>query len=158
MEIFFVSFALVCGAVGLLGAVLPALPGPPVSFLGLLLLLLCSGVEVSTTFLVVSGIIMALITAIDYILPVWFTQLSGGSKESVRGALAGMLLGLLFMPWGIVIGPFVGAFAGEYIACKRSGQAFKVASVSFIAFLVTTALKLIYSVVLLFYMVKVIVW
>ncbi|MBQ8542594.1 MAG: DUF456 domain-containing protein [Bacteroidaceae bacterium] len=158
MEIFFVSFALVCGAVGLLGAVLPALPGPPVSFLGLLLLLLCSGVEVSTTFLVVSGIIMAVITAIDYILPVWFTQLSGGSKESVRGALAGMLLGLLFMPWGIIIGPFVGAFAGEYIACKRSGQAFKVASVSFIAFLVTTALKLIYSVVLLFYMVKVIVW
>ena len=158
MEIFFVSFALVCGAVGLLGAVLPALPGPPVSFLGLLLLLLCSGVEVSTTFIVVSGIIMAVITAVDYILPVWFTQLSGGSKESVRGALAGMLLGLLFMPWGIIIGPFVGAFAGEYIACKRSGQAFKVASVSFIAFLVTTALKLIYSVVLLFYMVKVIVW
>lgn len=158
MEIFFVSFALVCGAVGLLGAVLPALPGPPVSFLGLLLLLLCSGVEVSTTFIVGSGIIMAVITAVDYILPVWFTQLSGGSKESVRGALAGMLLGLLFMPWGIIIGPFVGAFAGEYIACKRSGQAFKVASVSFIAFLVTTALKLIYSVVLLFYMVKVIVW
>lgn len=158
MEIFFVSFALICGAVGLLGAVLPALPGPPVSFLGLLFLLLCSGVEMSTTFIVVAGIIMAVITAVDYILPVWFTQLSGGSKESVRGALAGMLLGLFFLPWGIIIGPFIGAFAGEYLACKRSGQAFKVASVSFIAFLVTTALKLIYSVVLLFYMVKVIVW
>lgn len=142
----------------MLGAVLPALPGPPVSFLGLLFLLLCSGVEMSTTFIVVAGIIMAVITAVDYILPVWFTQLSGGSKESVRGALAGMLLGLFFLPWGIIIGPFIGAFAGEYLACKRSGQAFKVASVSFIAFLVTTALKLIYSVVLLFYMVKVIVW
>ncbi len=158
MEIFFVSFALICGAVGLLGAVLPALPGPPVSFLGLLFLLLCSGVEVSATFIVVAGVIMAVITAIDYILPVWFTQLSGGSKESVRGALAGMLIGLLFLPWGIIIGPFIGAFVGEYLACKRSGQAFKVASVSFIAFLVTTALKLIYSVVLLLYIVKAVVW
>ena len=158
MEIFFVSFALICGAVGLLGAVLPALPGPPVSFLGLLFLLLCSGVEVSATFIVVAGVIMAVITAIDYILPVWFTQLSGGSKESVRGALAGMLIGLLFLPWGIIIGPFIGAFVGEYLTCKRSGQAFKVASVSFIAFLVTTALKLIYSVVLLFYIVKAVVW
>lgn len=158
MELFFVSLALVCGAVGLLGAVLPALPGPPVSYLGLLFLLLCDGVEPSTAFIIVSGVIMGVITAIDYILPVWFTQLSGGSKESVRGALAGMVIGLLFLPWGIILGPFIGAFAGEYVAKKRSGQAFKVASVSFVAFIVTTALKLLYSVVILFYMVKVIVW
>ena len=92
MEIFFISLALVCGALGLLGAVLPALPGPPLSFLGLLALLLCDTAELSTTFLVVSGIIMLVITVVDYFLPVWFTQLSGGSKESVRGSLVGMVL------------------------------------------------------------------
>lgn len=157
MEIFFISLALVCGALGLLGAVLPALPGPPLSFLGLLALLLCDTAELSTTFLVVSGIIMLVITVVDYFLPVWFTQLSGGSKESVRGSLVGMVLGLFFLPWGIIIGPFAGAFIGEYVAKKRRGQAFKVASASFVAFLFTTALKLFYSVWMLFYMVKAIV-
>lgn len=157
MEYFIISLALVCGALGLLGAVLPALPGPPLSYIGLLILLLCNDVEISTTFLVVSGIAMLVITVVDYILPVWFTQLSGGSKESVRGALAGMIIGLFFLPWGILMGPFIGAFAGEYIAKKRSGQAFKVASLSFVAFIVTTAMKLLYSVILLFYIVKVIV-
>ncbi len=157
MEYFLISLSLVCGALGLLGAVLPALPGPPLSYLGLLVLLLCSDADISTAFLVVSGIAMLVITAVDYILPVWFTQLSGGSKESVRGALAGMIIGLFFLPWGILVGPFLGAFAGEYIARKRSGQAFRVASLSFVAFIVTTAMKLFYAVVLLFYIVKVIV-
>lgn len=157
MDFLLQSVAIVCGAVGLLGAVLPALPGPPVAYAGALLLLLCPGTEVSTTFLVVSGIIMLVITVVDYLLPVWFTKMSGGSKESVRGALVGMVLGLFFLPWGLVLGPFLGAFAGEYIACNRAGKAFKVASASFIAFLVTTMLKIIYGVVILFYIVKALV-
>ena len=157
MDFLLQSVAIVCGAVGLLGAVLPALPGPPVAYAGALLLLLCPGAEVSTTFLVASGIIMLVITVVDYLLPVWFTKMSGGSKESVRGALAGMVLGLFFLPWGLVLGPFLGAFAGEYIACNRAGKAFKVASASFIAFLVTTMLKIIYGVVILFYIVKALV-
>lgn len=157
MDFLLQSVAIVCGAVGLLGAVLPALPGPPIAYAGALLLLLCPGAEVSTTFLVVSGIIMLVITVVDYLLPVWFTKMSGGSKESVRGALAGMALGLFFLPWGLVLGPFLGAFAGEYIACNRAGKAFKVASASFIAFLVTTMLKIIYGVVILFYIVKALV-
>lgn len=145
--------ALVCGAVGLLGAVLPALPGPPVSYLGLLLLL-CCGSSVSVTLLVVTGVAMFLITVVDYLLPVWFTQLSGGSKESVRGALVGMIVGLFFLPWGLLVGPFIGAFAGEYIACRRSGKAFQVASASFFAFIVTTLLKLIYGIVMFYYILK----
>ena len=157
MDFFIVSFALVCGAVGLLGAVLPALPGPPISFLGVVALMFCADTEISVTFLVVTGVIMLVITAVDYVLPVWFTQLSGGSRESVRGALVGMVIGLLFMPVGIIIGPFIGAFLGEYAACRRSGKAFKVASLSFVAFIVTTALKLVYSAVIFFYIVKAIV-
>ncbi len=151
MEYLVISLAIICGVVGLLGAVLPVLPGPPISYVGVLLLLLCDGDGFSTTFLVVSGIIMLVITVVDFVLPVWFTQLSGGSRESVRGALAGMLLGLFFPPIGIIVGPFIGAFAGEYIACRRSGKAFKVATLSFVAFIVTTALKLIYGGAMLLY-------
>ena len=157
MDFLIPSVAIVCGAVGLLGAVLPALPGPPVAYAGALLLLLCPGADVSATFLVVSGIIMLVITVVDYLLPVWFTKMSGGSKESVRGALVGMIIGLFFLPWGLVVGPFLGAFAGEYVACNRSGKAFKVASASFLAFLVTTMLKILYGIVILFYIVKALV-
>ncbi len=153
MDVIVISLALICGALGLLGAVLPALPGPPFSYAGVLLLLLCDAPDLSVTFLAVSGVVMLLITVVDYILPVWFTQLSGGSRESVRGALAGMLVGLFFLPLGIIIGPFIGAFAGEYIVCNRSGKAFKVASLSFVAFIVTTALKIVYGAVMLYYIV-----
>ena len=155
MDFLLFSLVFLCGFVGLLGAVLPALPGPLISYVGVLLLLCVDNTDISTSFLVISGVIMLAITIIDYLLPIWFTQLSGGSKESVRGSLAGMLLGFLFLPWGIIIGPFIGAFIGEYISKKRKGQAFKVASFSFIAFLVTTAFKLLYGVVMLLYMIKV---
>lgn len=153
MESFIVSLALIFAIVGLLGAVLPAIPGPPVSYAAALLLLLCDEASLPATFFVVSGVAMLVITVVDYLLPVWFTQLSGGSRESVRGALVGMLIGLFFLPLGIVVGPFIGAFLGEYIACSRSGKAFKVASLSLVAFIVTTVLKLVYSAVMLYYIV-----
>ena len=151
MEAVIFCLALLLGIIGVLGAVIPALPGPPVSYVGLLLLLLCPSVEISAGLLVTTGVIMLVITVVDYILPVWFTQISGGSKESVRGSLAGMILGLFFLPIGIIIGPFFGAFIGEYIAQKRSGKAMKVAMVSLLGFVVTTLLKLVYSVWALFY-------
>lgn len=156
-EAFIFFIALILGIVGLVGAVVPALPGPPLSYVGLLLLLLCGSVNISTEPLVVSGVAMLFITVIDYVLPVWFTQLSGGSKESVRGSLIGMVLGLFFLPIGIIIGPFLGAFIGEYIAQQRKGKAFKVAAVSLVAFVVTTLLKLVYSawaLMYIFYRVK----
>lgn len=151
MEAVIFILALVMGMTGVLGAVIPALPGPPVSYVGLLLLLLCPSVEISTGLLVASGVVMLFITIVDYILPVWFTQISGGSKESVRGSIVGMIIGLFFLPLGIIIGPFLGAFIGEYLAQRRSGKAMKVAMVSLLGFVVTTLLKLVYGAWALFY-------
>ena len=66
-----------------------------------------------------------------------------------------MLAGLFFFPpWGIILGPFIGAFVGEMLNNATTGRAFKVACISFVAFLLTTGLKLIYCGVMLFYIVR----
>jgi uncharacterized protein YqgC (DUF456 family) len=66
-----------------------------------------------------------------------------------------MVAGLFFFPpWGLIIGPFIGAFIGELMTHATTGKAFKVAMMSFVGFLLTTGMKIIYSSVLLFIIIK----
>ena len=155
METLLIILALVFAIVGLLGSILPALPGAPLSYVGLLLLLPCEGVEISNTALWVYGISLAIVSILDYIAPVWLTNLSGGGKQATRASMAGLVAGLFFFPpWGLIIGPFVGAFIGELMDGASKGKALKVALMSFVGFLLTTGMKIIYSGVLLFVIVK----
>ena len=151
METLLIILALVFGIIGLLGSVLPALPGAPLSYIGLLLLLPCEGADISSATLWVTGIFLAIVSILDYIAPVWLTNLSGGGKQAARGSMAGLIAGLFFFPpWGLIVGPFVGAFIGELMEGSSKGKALKVALMSFVGFLLTTGLKIIYSGVLLF--------
>ena len=151
MDTLLIILALVFGIVGLLGAVLPALPGAPLSYIGLLLLLPCEGADISSVALWVTGIFLAIVSILDYIAPAWLTNLSGGGKQATRGSMAGLIAGLFFFPpWGLIVGPFVGAFIGELMEGSSKGKALKVALMSFVGFLLTTGLKIIYSGVLLF--------
>lgn len=155
METLFIILALVCGIVGILGSILPALPGPPISYVGLLLMLLCEGVDISSTALWVTGIFLVIVSILDYVAPVWFTNLSGGSKQATRGSMIGLIAGLfVFPPWGLIFGPFIGAFLGELAASATTGKAFEVAIMSFVGFILTTGMKIIYSGILLFMIVK----
>ena len=151
METLLIILALLFGIVGLLGSILPALPGAPLSYIGLLLLLPCEGVDISSASLWVYGIFLAIVSILDYIAPVWLTNLSGGGQQATRGSMAGLIAGLFFFPpAGLIIGPFVGAFIGELMEGASKGKAFKVALMSFVGFLLTTGMKIIYSGVLLF--------
>ena len=151
MDTLLIILALVFGIVGLLGAVLPALPGAPLSYIGLLLLLPCEGADISSVALWVTGIFLAIVSILDYIAPAWLTNLSGGGKQATRGSMAGLIAGLFFFPpIGLIVGPFVGAFIGELMEGSSKGKALKVALMSFVGFLLTTGLKIIYSGVLLF--------
>ena len=155
MDTLLIILALVFGIVGLLGAVLPALPGAPLSYIGLLLLLPCEGADISSAALWVTGIFLAVVSILDYIAPAWLTNLSGGGKQATRGSMAGLIAGLFFFPpIGLIVGPFVGAFIGELMEGSSKGKALKVALMSFVGFLLTTGLKIIYSGVLLFMIVK----
>lgn len=149
MEYVIIFFAIILALVGLSGAILPVLPGPPIAFLALLLLLLCDGNDVTTTQLVVAGIVAAVITVLDYIAPIWFAKKTGGSKSGTWGATIGLVIGLFVGPIGVIAGPFIGAFLGELIAETPKEKAFGVACMTFIAFMLTTGLKLVYGIVLL---------
>lgn len=137
---------------GLLGCILPVLPGPPLSYIGLLLLHFTSRYEFSGNFLVLWAIITAIVYGLDYVIPIWGTKKFGGSKRGVWGSIIGMVIGFFFFPpFGIIIGPFIGAVAGEFSAGKDSAAAFKSGFGSFIGFFAGTLLKIITSGIMTFY-------
>ena len=146
MEYWFILLGAIFAIVGLVGAIVPALPGPPLSYITLWMMWLYNRDEVSTATLVVMGILMILITVLDYVAPVWLTKFGKGTKAGIRGATAGLIIGFFFGPLGLIFGPFIGALVGELLVNTPFATALKVALMSFLAFLLTTALKVIYCV------------
>ena len=149
MEYILVILALLCAVAGLLGAVLPALPGPPLSFVGLLLLLPCADNDIETATVIATGIAAAIITVLDYVAPIWLAKKKGGSKYGTWGAGIGMFVGRFLGPWGIILGPFAGAFIGELMAKNSTERALTTAFMSFVAFMLTTGIKFIFCVALI---------
>ena len=149
--------AVVLALVGLVGSVVPVLPGPTLSWIGWLLLFFVpdGGAGVSLTSVIVWGVVLLVVSLLDYFGSTWLTSKMGGSKWGTRGCFIGMLIGLFcFPPAGLIVGPFIGAFVGELLGNAGTGKALKVAFVSFLGFLMTMGLKLIYSGVLLFFIVR----
>jgi len=151
VEILLVTLGFVFCTAGILGSFLPVLPGPPISWLGLLILYLIPNVPVNYNFLGITLGIAVFIFVMDYIIPIIGTKYLGGSKYGAIGSAVGLVAGLFFPPFGILIGPFVGAFLGEIIcnAQSNSKHAFKSALGSFIGFLASTFMKLLVSFVFL---------
>ena len=142
--------AILAGIVGIAGSILPGLPGTPVSWVGLLLLYLWGPEDVALKTLIVWGAVVALVSVIDYFVPMYFTKLTGGSKYAERGALVGLLAGIILTPVGMILGSFIGAFLFElYYARKGAAQALKAAIGSFLGFITGTGLKTIVSVLIL---------
>lgn len=141
--------------IGIIGCFVPVLPGPPISYVALLLLQLKNVPEFSSRFLLFWLLITIAVTALDYIVPVIGTKKFGGTKKGVRGSILGLIIGLLFFPpLGIIIGPIVGAFIGEIWAGQESKQAIRAAIGSFIGFLLGTGIKLMASGFMTFYFIQ----
>lgn len=140
---------------GILGCVLPIIPGPPLSYVGLLLLHFTERYQFSSKFLIIWAIITVVVYALDYIIPAWGTKKFGGSKRGVWGSIIGLVIGLFFFPpFGIIIGPFLGAVIGELTAGKEHKDALKSGFGSFLGFLAGTLLKLITSGMMTWYFFK----
>jgi uncharacterized protein YqgC (DUF456 family) len=139
---------------GIIGCLVPVLPGPPFSFLGLILLHLSRFGHFTSPTLIILGVIAVVVTVLDYIVPVWGTKRFGGSKYGTRGATVGLIIGLFLGPMGIIIGPLLGAFVGEMIFKDDMGYAFKASIGSLLGFLTGIGLKLAASFVMTFYFVK----
>ncbi len=156
MDFLLVFFGALLMIAGIAGCVLPVIPGPPLSYIGLLMLHFTTRYQFSTTFLVIWGIVTVVVYVIDYLIPVWGTKRFGGSKRGVWGSLIGLVIGLFFFPpFGIIIGPFLGAVIGELTAGKDHGSALKSGFGSFMGFLLGTLLKLIASGLMTWHFIKV---
>ena len=148
------SLGIIFMIIAIIGCLVPVLPGPPLSFLGLILLHLTRFGQFTTTVLITLGAITVAVTVMDYIVPVWGTKKFGGSKYGTRGATVGLIVGLFLGPLGIIIGPLIGAFVGEMIFKDDISYAFKAGFGSLLGFLTGIGLKLAASFVMTFYFVK----
>ncbi|MGB1211019.1 MAG: DUF456 domain-containing protein [Lacinutrix venerupis] len=156
MDIFLVFVGLLFIILGLIGSFLPILPGPPLSWIGLLLLYLTNAVPNNWMFLSITLIIALLVFTLDYIIPAMGAKKFGGTKAGMIGTTIGLFVGILApIPGGIIIGPFLGAFLGELSNKTDSQTALKAAFGSFIGFITGTFIKFIVSIVYLGFFIKI---
>ncbi|MFT4197826.1 MAG: DUF456 family protein [Pseudoxanthomonas sp.] len=127
---------------GLAGVVLPALPGLPLTFCGMLLAAWADRfAHIGWPTLLALALLTALSIVADFAASALGAKRVGASGLAVAGSLAGTVVGLLFVPWGIVLGPLLGAVAGELVHARRLGQAAKVGLGTGLGLLVGVALK-----------------
>ena len=155
MDYILVGLGILFLLMGLAGAILPIIPGPPLSYVGLLFLHFTERWSFDSQFLWIWAGVTVVVYVLDYIVPAWGTKKFGGSRKGVIGSIVGLLLGMIFFPpFGIIIGPFVGAFVGELIEGKDQSSALKAGFGSFLGFVAGTLMKLIVSGMMMWYFFK----
>jgi uncharacterized protein len=155
MDYFLLVLAILLIITGLLGCVLPVLPGPPFSFLGLLLIHFTRFADFSISFLVIAAVIAIIVTILDYIVPIWGTKKFGGTKAGMWGATIGLIIGMVFLgPLGMIFGPLFGAIIGELTQGAKSNVAIKAGLGSFLGFLLGVGLKLAASIYMTYHFIK----
>lgn len=166
MDYLLVVLAIVALIVGLIGDFLPVIPGPAVTYVSLLLLHWSNRFALrSSDFLVITFLVCAAITVLDYVVPVWGTKKFGGTKSGTRGSMIGLIVSVIVLPilgisigpfglFGLLAGPFFGAYFGEKIANTPEKDAWKAAFGSFIGFLAGTFMKVVFTIVISVYVIK----
>jgi uncharacterized protein YqgC (DUF456 family) len=150
METTIIILAILAGVIGIAGSILPGLPGTPFSWAGLLLLYVWGPEEMQMKTLVIWGIVTIIVSVVDYLVPMWLTKATGGSKYAERGAMIGLIAGIILTPIGMILGSFLGALIAEKEWGKKTtGDALKAATGSFIGFILGTGLKTIVSLLIL---------
>ena len=155
MDLMLLIIGVILGVVGLLGAVIPVLPGTILSYIGFMCVYFVDGSSISTLQLALCGIVSIAVIVLDYILPGYFSKLFGGTKYGITGATIGTIVGMFFGIVGIIIGPFVGAFIGEMIGRQiEPKQALKVGIGAMLAFIAGTGIKLIAGAYMFIFVIK----
>ena len=140
--------------IGFFGAILPIIPGPIVSYIGLLLIYFFTDFNFSNMEVLVCGVITILVLISDYIFQFLGVKQSGGQTKATYGTLFGILIGLFFLPAGLVLGPFLGALAGALWEKKEKKQAIQIALGALVGFIFGTFIKLIYAVLIILFVIS----
>jgi len=129
--------------IGLIGLVLPAMPGTPLVFLGLLLAAWIDGfARVGGLTVAILGALAALAWLVDFAAAALGAKRVGASTIAIVGAVVGTLVGLFFGLPGLLLGPLLGAVAGELLSGRDMRQAAKAGIVTWIGLVVALAAKL----------------
>ena len=135
--------------IGFIGCVVPVLPGPIIGYCGLLVLIPTERCP-STLILVTMGLVVAAVTIAEYVVPAIGAKKFNCSRWGTFGCFVGTIIGLFFVPIGILVGPFLGAFLGELIAMKPFGAALKGGLGAFLGFLSGVFLKILACIAMAF--------
>ncbi len=148
-----IGIGLIVSIAGFIGCLLPVLPGPPLSYIALLILSLAKEWEpFSFNFLILMGVVTLVVSFFDYIIPAAGAKRYGGSKFGVWGSILGMVLGMIFFSFvGLVIGGWVGAIGGELYAGKTSREAIRAGWGVLIGNVAAILIKMLFSGILLYY-------
>lgn len=155
MDYILLGLAIVLMLIGIAGCILPVIPGPPLSYGGILLIHFSRFADYTNGFLIFFAVLAIVVTILDYFVPIWGTRRFGGTKYGSWGATVGVVLGIFFFPpIGIIILPFVGAVVGESIKGSNFNNSLRSGMGSFIGFLMGTGLKLIVSLIMAYYLIR----
>ncbi|MFH1487635.1 MAG: DUF456 domain-containing protein [Pseudomonadota bacterium] len=151
-----IVFGLLLALAGFVGCLFPVIPGPPLSYLSLIVLSWARGwTPFSTTFLIVMAGLTLLVLLLDYVVPAAGARRCGASRFSVFCSLIGMVIGLfVFPPFGLFIGGFAGAMAGELYVGRGGRDALRAGWGIFVGNFVSMGLKMGLCGVMLFFYVK----
>jgi len=148
MDVLLIILGLILIIVGIIGCVVPGLPGPFSAWLGLVVTMLAKSVPDDWNLIGITLLATMIISVLDYFIPAIGTKKFGGSNYGVYGAIIGLIVGVFApIPGGILIGPFIGAFIGEYLKNKDITRSLKAAFGAFIGFLASTGMQLILSLI-----------
>ncbi|KAF1710634.1 hypothetical protein CSC70_08255 [Pseudoxanthomonas kalamensis DSM 18571] len=129
--------------IGVAGVILPALPGLPLVFVGMLLAAWAGNFEqIGWVTLTLLGLLTLLSLAVDVFSTAIGAQRVGASRKALLGSVLGSLIGLFFMPIGLLVGPFVGALAGELWHSREWRKATKVGFGTWLGIVIGVVLKL----------------
>ncbi len=155
MDLVLLAFSLILLLAGIAGCLFPVIPGPPLSFMALLLISFTGYAGFTVNFLVITGLAAVAVTVIDLFVPVWATRRFGGTRYGMWGAGIGIIAGIFFLPpIGLLLGPLAGAVTGELVGGAEGRRAIKAGLGSFLGFILGVGMKLAVSVTFTVYFVR----
>jgi len=156
LNVVLIIIGLILAIAGMVGCILPVLPGPILSFCALIIISWTKNWQIfSQTFLIVMGAVTALLVLLDYVAPALGAKKYGASRRGLWGSAIGMIIGIFFIPpWGMIVGAFIGALVGELTAGKSGSKALRAGWGILIGNVLGVGLKLAFTAVVLFYYIK----
>ena len=136
---------------GIIGCFVPIIPGPPISYGALLVFHFFSSYNIDENTLWLWALIVIAVTVFDLWVQIYGVKKFGGTKKAVNGSIIGLIIGIfLFPPFGIIIGPFLGAFIGAKMDDPDVNKALRIALGSLAGFVAGTIVKLSVSLYIIY--------